>query len=97
MEIKDVTEDIDIFIRSVKDVEYTCPNCKRTITSYDVDCGEYNEETCKCGQTVKFFVSDWMQLGGVIWKYSDQRYLTNFLALTLILTNVEKINLREQL
>ena len=59
--MEDITSEIDITIRPVKDVEYTCPKCKYNITLYDVDVGEYNEYQChKCGYKVKFYVSDFM-------------------------------------
>lgn len=59
--MEDITSEIDITIRPVKDVEYACPKCKHTNTLYDVDTGEYTENQChKCGYQVKFYVSDFM-------------------------------------
>jgi uncharacterized paraquat-inducible protein A len=57
----DITDDIDISIREVKDVEYECPQCHLVINCYDVNCGEYNKSECpRCGQKVKFFINDWL-------------------------------------
>ena len=59
--MEDITNEIDITIRQVKDVEYTCPKCKHNIRLWDVDTGEYNEIECvNCGYIVKFYVSDFM-------------------------------------
>ena len=57
--IKDITNDIDIYIRETKDVEYKCPKCKEKQTICNVNLGEYTNTKCyKCGYEVKFFVND---------------------------------------
>lgn len=59
--IEDITNEIDITLRTVKDVEYKCPKCKSKNYAFDVDTGEYNTRKCvKCDYKVKFFVEDFM-------------------------------------
>lgn len=58
---EDITNKIYTTHREVKDVQYVCPKCKKNITIYDVDTGEYNSIKCSsCGCKVKFYVSDFM-------------------------------------
>lgn len=84
--IEDITGNINIFSRKVKDVDYKCPKCEEHITLCDVGTGRYVTNKCyNCGYEVKFFVNDLMNRefvcvsqGMVILRTQSQENAINF-------------------